>query len=598
MRKILLYLMLLCFSQYSFSQTPDENNILYVNVNVEAGDQSGNSWENAIPELADVLKWARENQNSGIWTVGNPLKIWVAEGTYKPLYNAADGQFTQNGDRDNAFVMVKNVQIYGGFSGIEDSLDERDWQNHPSVLSGNIGNENSSYDNTYHIVIAAGSLQQARMDGFTLTEGRGDGSIFGGPVVNGYEINEGGGAINTRSTSFLFQNLIVDNNLGYWGGQIYNYQGSPRFENMEITNGWAFWGGGMHSRGSSPILKNVYFANNYGDLAGGGMYNVEFGSPTLENVTFFANTTGADGQGGGLYSYIKVNLKMNNVAFIDNYAGYAGGGIGFVADGINQDVTFQNCLFAGNTTNGHGGGIMFFDAQQGGITFKVENSTFYDNKAATGAPLGIWYDQEANGIPVEFNNSIVWNNTTSISGSANPTFVINNSLLQNEECPPNVECNNVIFNTEPLFTDAENGDFSLTENSPAVNAGNNSLFTGLNENTLDLAGNSRVYGYNQGGIIDMGAYEFQGGGLSVSDLNNTTKLQYYPNPIQRGETLNIIGIDENFGAISLYSLTGQLILQENSSMDKIQIPENILAGIYILKYENNKKTKSVKLIVK
>ncbi len=429
-KNLLLFLLVLFCSHYLISQNPNEDNVLYVNVNQTTGTNSGNSWENAIPELADALKWARENQNAGIWSENSPLKIWVAKGTYKPLYNADDGLYTENGDRANAFVLVKNVQIFGGFSGNETSVEERDWQNNPSILSGNIGNEDDPYDNVYHIIIAAGNMQEALLDGFTLTEGRGDGSIFGGPVVNGFEINSGGGAINTNATSVLFRNLIVDNNLGYWGGQIYNYQSSPTFENMEIINGWSFWGGGVHNRDSDPIFRNVYIANNQCELAGGGMYCVEFGAVTLENVTFFGNSTGNTGQGGGFYSYVKVKLKMDRVSFIENESGEAGGGIGFVADGINEDVIFQNCLFVGNKTNGHGGGIMFYDAQQGGTTFKLENSTFYDNEAETGASLGIWYDQEANGVPVEINNTIIWNNTTSLSGAANPTFVINNSLLQ------------------------------------------------------------------------------------------------------------------------------------------------------------------------
>src|SRR5690606_28120899 len=152
-------------------------------------------------------------------------------------------------------------------------------------------------------------------------------------------------------------------NLGYWGGQIFNYQSSPTFENIQVTNGWSSWGGGVHNRGSSPVFTNGYIAENSGDLAGGGMHNVAFASPALTNVTFYGNTTGGDGQGGGLYSYVQVGLKMSNVSFIENEAGVAGGGIGYVADGVNQDVIFQNCLFVGNKTNGHGGGVMFFDAQ-------------------------------------------------------------------------------------------------------------------------------------------------------------------------------------------------------------------------------------------
>ncbi|MFA5619254.1 MAG: T9SS type A sorting domain-containing protein [Weeksellaceae bacterium] len=597
MKKTILFTLIFFHGMLLLAQNPDANNTLFVNQNVAGGDNSGESWENAIPELADALKWARENQNSGIWSANNPLKIWVAEGTYKPLYNAADGQYSQNGDRDNAFVMVKNVQIYGGFSGTETSIEERDWENNPTILSGNIGAENNSLDNTYHIVISAGNVQQALLDGFTLTEGRGDGSIFGGPVVNGLEINEGGGAINTRSSAPLFRNLIIDNNLGYWGGQIFNYQSSPTFENVQITNGWSFWGGGVHNRGSNPVFNNVYFANNYGDLAGGGMYNVEFGNPVLNDVTFYQNTTGSDGQGGGIYSYVKVNLALKNVSFIENQAGVAGGGIGYVADGVNQDVVFQNCLFVGNRTNGHGGGVLFFDAQEGGITFKIENSTFYDNEGDTGASLGIWYDQQTNGVPVEINNSIFWENATLISGAANPTFVINNTLLEDDECPSNKECNNVVFNEEPLFFDVENSDFSLTEHSPAINAGNNALFTGLDENSLDLAGNPRVYGYGQGGTIDMGAYEFQGGDLNLNDLHSA-KIQIYPNPVNRGTVLNISGMDEPSGKISLYDLTGKRILQKDSILKQIQIPGNILQGVYILKYENGKQSKSVKLIVK
>src|SRR5690606_4222764 len=134
-------------------------------------------------------------------------------------------------------------------------------------------------------------------------------------------------------------------------------------------------------------------------------------------------------------------------------------------------------------------------------------------------------------------------------------FVINNSLLQEDEwCSPYRECNNVLFNEDPLFTDTENGDFSLTENSPAVNTGNNTLFTGLSENTLDLAGNPRVYGYANG-TIDMGAYEFQGGPLNISELH-AVKIQMYPNPVKRGEMLNISGIDETSAELSLYDLTG------------------------------------------
>lgn len=46
-----------------WTQTPDASNILYVNSSVPGGNGSGNSWTNAIPQLADALKWARQQNN-------------------------------------------------------------------------------------------------------------------------------------------------------------------------------------------------------------------------------------------------------------------------------------------------------------------------------------------------------------------------------------------------------------------------------------------------------------------------------------------------------------------------------------------------------
>jgi hypothetical protein len=83
MKKLLLVL-LLSVSLKTMAQTPDANSIMYVNKNVVGGTGSGNSWENAIPELADALKWANANKSS--FTTAVPLQIWVAKGTYYPLY--------------------------------------------------------------------------------------------------------------------------------------------------------------------------------------------------------------------------------------------------------------------------------------------------------------------------------------------------------------------------------------------------------------------------------------------------------------------------------------------------------------------------------
>src|SRR5690606_7977494 len=107
---------------------------LYVDANVDTLASgytgAGDSWENAIPELADALKWTREQYDSGYagWNASEPLSIYVAVGTYRPLYSAEDGEYTTDGSVKNSFVLVPHVQLYGGFNpaaGIRTLADDR-----------------------------------------------------------------------------------------------------------------------------------------------------------------------------------------------------------------------------------------------------------------------------------------------------------------------------------------------------------------------------------------------------------------------------------------------------------------------------------------
>ena len=62
----------------------------------------------------------------------------MAGGTYTPLYSPKDENFGKDEGRSNAFLLVKNVQLYGGFAGNESILAERDLSNteNTSILSG------------------------------------------------------------------------------------------------------------------------------------------------------------------------------------------------------------------------------------------------------------------------------------------------------------------------------------------------------------------------------------------------------------------------------------------------------------------------------
>src|SRR5690606_22116684 len=116
-------------------------------------------------------------------------------------------------------------------------------------------------------------------------------------------------------------------------------------------------------------------------------------------------------------------------------------------------------------------------------------------------------------------NSIIWGNTRRsntidniISSSGTPTYSY--CLIQGSSS----ESWNTSFGTDgghnidedPLFSDAANGDYTLKEGSPLINAGNKTLFNSgqipdLSAITTDLAGNPRIVADS----VDIGAYERQ-----------------------------------------------------------------------------------------
>src|SRR5690606_5571766 len=123
---------------------PDADGILYVDIAAAPGGD-GSSWAKALPQLSDALHFARDN--AAAWESGS-LRIYVAKGTYFPEYRAHDNRKAPN-DRNNTFMMVKNVQLYGGFdpaAGVG-TMDTRNPAANPTVLSGDICTFNNTSDN-------------------------------------------------------------------------------------------------------------------------------------------------------------------------------------------------------------------------------------------------------------------------------------------------------------------------------------------------------------------------------------------------------------------------------------------------------------------
>lgn len=260
--KNFIYFLVFCFVclTISYAQTPDANGIVYVK---KGATGNGSSWSNATGELADALKAAKEA------TAGTVKQIWVAGGTYYPLY-AADFASTDN--RDKSFVLVKDVQIYGGFAGWEAALADRrlTLSVNKTILSGDLGTADDYSDNCYHVMIAAGGVGTALVDGITLMKG----------------------STTTGSSS----NVLTVNGQGIpriTGGGIMMYGAAPAINNTTICSNKAIAGAGLYiGFGSSPVITNCIISGNYANVSGSGNGGASFiynSSPSFINVVIAGN---------------------------------------------------------------------------------------------------------------------------------------------------------------------------------------------------------------------------------------------------------------------------------------------------------------------
>ncbi|MGJ7033363.1 choice-of-anchor Q domain-containing protein [Niabella hirudinis] len=319
-RKCLIALIIL--SHFSAAaQTPDANGIVYVKKN--AGG-NGSSWSSATSELADALKAAKTNTNI--------KEIWVAKGNYKPLYRADDLSGTTAADnRYSAFVLVKNVKVYGGFDpDVVGGATTSSPATAITTLNGDVDGDNTIGNNAYHVVMAVGDMGTAALDGFTVTGGNANVISGGVIIVNGSAVGryEGGGLYISDGAPKISRVIIEGNNASQGGG-LYAYNAASEMSEIIVRNNSAesYFGGGI-TIGSGPSattsvqLRNALIVNNSATAAsgrGGGIYTANYGAavPLLTNVTIGNN---AAASGGGVY-ILAGSVKINNSIIWANTTG-------------------------------------------------------------------------------------------------------------------------------------------------------------------------------------------------------------------------------------------------------------------------------------
>lgn len=293
---------ILFFSNLLFGQTR-----FYVN-STATGNNDGTSWANAYLDLQDALAASQ---------YGN--EIWVSQGTYYP---------TATTNRDIYYELKNGVKLYGGFGGFETDLSERDWTANETILSGDIGVQGDSLDNSYTILYISTSDSTTLVNGFIFR--RGIANKFG----NGSQASGSGAAIfiNTEYSYPRIHNCRFEYNYArYFGGSVYV--------------------GGIGS--IAPQFHNCIFSNNHAGLDGGAI-------SIKQNTGDLAET--------------KNNFW--NCIFQENSAGSNGGAIKIDYHLANDTIDFIGCTFNYNYADGYGGGI-----HMGADFIKISDCTFTENIA-------------------------------------------------------------------------------------------------------------------------------------------------------------------------------------------------------------------------
>ena len=265
-------------------------------------------------------------------------------------------------------------------------------------------------------------------------------------------------------------------------------------------------GGGVWCESASAVVNDCTLTGNSAAQSGGGAF-----CGTLGYCTLTSNSAAQYG-GGAFYTTLRrCTLKGN----FGNYGGGASycivndcaltGNKGTSVGGGAHSSTLNHCTLTGNTVATFGGGASGGTLNHCSLT---DNSTAFAGGGVAGGTL---------------NNCTLSGNSSGNRGGGVYTGTLNNCIIYynaapngpnyytgstfNYSCTTPAPTNGVGNITDaPLFVDTNSwSNLRLQSNSPSINAGHNaSVASGT-----DLDGRPRLVG----GVVDMGAYEYQGLGI-------------------------------------------------------------------------------------
>jgi len=269
-----------------------------------------------------------------------------------------------------------------------------------------------------------------------------------GCSLNNNSAENGGGAIGIiHYCEPNFTECIIDNNIaslqGSQGGGVYcNGYCYATFESCSITNNSASEGGGIHCDFyDAPIFIDCTIANNISTTVepiqsgGGGISCFEDSHPEFYDCIINSNT--ASRYGGGVLCVSGSHPQFEGCV-IDKNIALNGGAFSL----MQSSVIITNSDICNNNASDNGGGFY----------------CFFNSSISIGSSI-IWANQP--------QQVLLYISTASFHYSdlqGGPDNIINNGGTVNW-MTGNID-------EDPLFIDKDNGDFTLYQESPCIDTGN------------------------------------------------------------------------------------------------------------------------------
>lgn len=456
----------------------------YVNQSTGNDLNTGTSWADAFETVQKALAVISDND-----------EIWVAQGTYYP----DEGGGSINNDRASSFYLYKGVRLYGGFQGTELSLSQRSIEDFPTVLSGDLmQNDGPDFmnngDNAHHVVTCGNQILVPIIDGFTIVGGNANvmsSNFFLGAgmfilnadprVVNcrfetNYSIGQGGAMYNSN-TETLVESCVFYGNYGINGGGMYNIASDIEIYKSEFIENSSSAGAGIYNHSTQALLEENSFDGNIADTGspttsstGGGVYNFSSSKCTMNRNCFFANYADF---GGGVHNS-NSSFYCDNGLFSGNHA-KTGGGL-YTSD----SASLINCTFTGNLADFEGGAI-----RNHLFNTKLENTVIWNNADQNGVGSSTASMSSIGAIPI-FTYCLIQNITVDLGGNLDGIM---------DAANPNYP--GFIVPADPLSAPTSAGNARLRQDAKIIDVGNNVVTS-----QTDHDGLARI-----NGVVDFGAFE-------------------------------------------------------------------------------------------